>query len=110
MIELGDELVDALRDVLPLLVRVEELSLERPYAAVLLLEPTSQGSGLALLPLVGLHQLVDGALEPLEVVRVSLDGGNVRPPYAKIVPAAPRARQPASDRFSAPTPRGGTYT
>ena len=82
MLELGDELVDALRHVLAFLVGVEELAFQRADASVLLFEPTPQRSRLFLLSPMGADQIVDGTLQPLEVVRVSLDSGNRRTPLS----------------------------
>ena len=82
MVELRDELVDALRDVLALLVRLEDLLLQAVDAPALLLDLAPQPGVLVPQPTVSLGQRLDRALEPPEVVVVALAIRNRRTPVA----------------------------
>jgi hypothetical protein len=87
VIELRDELVDALGDVLALLVRLEHLLLERVDASRLLLDLAAQARVLDPQAPVALGERFDRALQSSEVVRtllvVALAIGNGRPPLRR---------------------------
>ena len=68
MIELRDQLVDALRNVLSTLVRLEEASFERPDVPVLLLDPAPQRTLVLLRAAIRPREARYRALESLEVV------------------------------------------
>jgi hypothetical protein len=69
MVELGDELVDALRDILALLVRLEQLALQSAKLATLLLELAAHTSVLVDLALIRPDEIFDDAFQSFEVVR-----------------------------------------
>ncbi len=77
MIELGDELVDALRNILALLIRFEQLTIEGTKLAALLIELSAQTDVLVQLALVRPHEIFDDTLQSFEVVRpVAIRAGN----------------------------------
>jgi hypothetical protein len=78
VVELRDQLVDALRDVPPLLVRLEQALLERVDPTRLLLDLAAQARVLLPQPTVRPGQRLDGALEPAEVVVVALPDRSIR--------------------------------
>ena len=70
--ELSDQLVDALGDVLPLLVRLEHLTFEGAKLPALLFELAPQPRVLVHLPLVGASEIFDDTFESIEVVGVAI--------------------------------------
>jgi len=72
LIDLGDQLVDALGDVLPPLIRLEELLVEVANSPILLVDFAAQRGVGAQQLLVARHQVGDGALQALEIVVVAV--------------------------------------
>ena len=77
MFELGDQLVDALRNILALLVCFEQLAFEGAKLAALLIQLAAQTDVLIQLALVRPHEIFDDTLQSFEVVRpVAIRAGN----------------------------------
>ena len=81
MIELGDELVDALGNVLALLVGFEKPTFERADRAPLLFQLATKADVLFHLAFIRADEIFDDAFQSLEVEgTVSLRAGNDSPP------------------------------
>jgi hypothetical protein len=83
VIELCDQLVDALRDVLSPLVRLEEPSFERPDVPVLFLDPASQRPLVLLRAAIRPREARHRALESLEVVALFAAARNENTPVRR---------------------------
>ena len=95
VIELRDHLVQAFRNVLSPLVRLEQLSFEGTDAARLFLDLASQRRGLLALTFVRIRERADGALESLEVIGVSFVRNEGTPRPHRIVPGSEEFSQAA---------------
>ncbi len=108
MVDLGDQIVDALRHVAPALVGLEDLAVERADALALLGELVPEGLVLALQAPVTLGQLLDGALEALDVERACACFRDVRnggTPNWGILPGTRRTRQASAPKDHAASSR-----
>src|SRR5262249_36946657 len=83
VVELRDQLVDALGDVLPLLVRLDQPLLERAHAARALLDLAPQRGVLVAHPAVRARQGCDRALEAREGEGFAVALGNWGPPSTR---------------------------
>jgi hypothetical protein len=108
VVDLSDQLVDALGDVLPALIRVAEIAFERLDALHLRRELFAQRAVLVAKALGRVDQGADRALETIEVVRrVRLGGLETRigddlgndAPRRGIVPVRKESRQRKSTSF-----------
>jgi len=111
MIDLADQIVDALRDVLAALMRLAEIALQGLDALHPRRELLSQRSILFAKPLARIDQRADGAFEAFEVVRrfvvgglddsIADDLGNGVPPQTFRIVPVPRSPSRISGRFHA---------
>ncbi len=98
-VDLGDQLVDALRDVLALLIGVEQLALEHTQAPIPILEIAPQRLVLSLQSLATFDEALDRPLQAIPVVRVALAGRNgVTPAMGRMLPSGCEVRQEVDAR------------
>ena len=101
MIELGDQLFDALARLLAALVGVEQLFLELADAPLLLLDAGTQCRAVAQQALVTLDQSLDRSLQALQVVRIaSVRNGDDPPSMKAMLPTESSTRQVVDVRSS----------
>jgi hypothetical protein len=100
MIQLGDHLVDSLRDVLAQLVRVEQLTFQRADALELGLQLSPQLRVLPALRTTRLCERIDRPLEAIEIIDVPSVVRNRSAPLDQIVPTMVEGRQVPNTRIT----------
>lgn len=98
VLELTDQLIETLRHVLSLLVRLEQLPFEGTDALALSIHFTAHLRVERALHATLVSERRDRALKPFEVVHVPVVGRNRETPLDRIVPTIAEGRQARSAR------------